>query len=190
MNDSLLPIADRDWPEAIADMQTSFAGALNVYRVMAHNPPLLRAWATLRQHVVDDSALSEQQKELVILRTGHRWGSRYEWAHHVVRGLKVGLSDTRIAGAAREVSDVGSGNDEDSILLRATDALLDEGRLSPQLQIHLGEFLSKAAIIDLMATIGMYTTLAFLANSSGVPIDADVLNSIDRNPLGTRLLED
>lgn len=190
MNTSFLPIADRDWPEAIADMRTDFAGALNVYRVMAHNPSLLRAWATLRQHLVIDSALSDKQKELVILRTGHCWGSRYEWAHHVVRGLNVGLCDARIASAAMAVSEVGHEDDEDIVLIRATDALLDEGRLSAPLQIHLEQFLSKAAIIDLMATIGMYTTLAFLANSFEIPIDADVLHSIDRNRPGAWPLAD
>ncbi len=51
------PIADADWPALIAEMRTGFAGALNVYRTMAHHPELLRAWAPLRQHVVKDSAL-------------------------------------------------------------------------------------------------------------------------------------
>lgn len=174
MNDDMLPIGDADWPEAVADMREGFAGKLNVYRVMAHNPALLRAWATLRQHVVIDSALTEQQKEMVILRTGHRWRSRYEWAHHVYRGSKVGLSDFRIARAAMEPDDWGAIDDEDVALLRATDALLVDGRLSAALQTRLGQFLSDAAIIDIMATIGMYTTLAFLVNSFATPIDEDV----------------
>ncbi len=39
------PISDAEWPEAIAEMKTGFAGALNVYRTMAHHPALLKAWA-------------------------------------------------------------------------------------------------------------------------------------------------
>lgn len=174
MNDDLLPIGDADWPDVLADMRDGFAGKLNVYRVMAHNPPLLRAWTALRQHVVIDSALTEQQKEMVILRTGHRWRSRYEWAHHVYRGSKGGLSDFRIARAAMDADDWGAIDDEDVMLLRATDVLLDDGRLPKALRIQLGRFLSDAAIIDIMATIGMYTTLAFLVNSFDTPIDDDV----------------
>lgn len=52
------PISDSDWPKEIEELRNGFAGSLNVYRVMAHNPALLRAWASLRQHIVVDSALS------------------------------------------------------------------------------------------------------------------------------------
>jgi alkylhydroperoxidase family enzyme len=61
-------------------MRTGFAGALNVYRTMAHHPELLQARAPLRQHVVKDSALGAERSELVILRAAHRTGSPYEWA--------------------------------------------------------------------------------------------------------------
>jgi alkylhydroperoxidase family enzyme len=141
---------------------------------------LLRAWATLRQHVVIDSALTEQQKEIVILRTGHRWGSEYEWAHHVFRGHKIGLSEERIARTAMPI-EAGAevADDEDAALLQATDALLDNGRLNAETRQRLTTFLSDAAIIDIMATIGMYTTLAFLVNSFGTPIDEDVLRALN-----------
>ncbi len=74
------PLGDDQWPEPIEDLRSGFAGQLNVYRTMAHNPALLRAWAPLRQHLVKDSALGPQRSEVVILRTGHRLGSHYEWA--------------------------------------------------------------------------------------------------------------
>lgn len=174
MAEQNLPISDADWPEAIADMREGFAGKLNVYRVMAHNPALLKAWATLRQHVVLDSALTEQQKEIVILRTGHRWGSEYEWAHHVYRGRKVGLSEERIARAALPFEISPTADDEDSALIEATDALLIKGRLDAATRDRLSKFLSNEAIIDIMATVGMYTTLAFLVNSFATPVDEDV----------------
>lgn len=39
------PLTDADWPHEIDDLRDGFAGALNVYRLMAHHPALLRAWA-------------------------------------------------------------------------------------------------------------------------------------------------
>jgi hypothetical protein len=51
------PIEDANWPVEIADLRTGLAGALNVYRVMAHHPDLPRAWAPRRQHIVKESAL-------------------------------------------------------------------------------------------------------------------------------------
>lgn len=174
----LMPIADRDWPDSLDDMQAGFAGRLNVYRVMAHNPELLRAWSGLRGHVVTGGALSEQQKEIVILRTGHRWASPYEWAHHVSRGRATGLSDARIARAAAAPEKWGEPDDaaEDIALLKATDELLDSGRLSDATRAMLAQFLTPAATLDVMATVGMYTTLAFIVNTHRTPIDEDVAN--------------
>ncbi|MEN9062692.1 carboxymuconolactone decarboxylase family protein [Ponticoccus litoralis] len=91
------PLSDADWPEEIAALRDGFAGQLNVYRTMAHHPALLRAQAPLRQHVVKDSALGPIRSEVVILRTGVRLGSSYEWQQHVSRARKLGMSDTRIA---------------------------------------------------------------------------------------------
>lgn len=176
----LAPVGDADWPDAVADMLGGFAGKLNVYRVMAHNPALLSAWSGLRGHVVTGGALTEQQKEIVILRTGHRWASSYEWAHHVSRGRLTGLSDFRIARTAAPSGDWGPesvgdrDHEEDIALLTGTDELLDDGRLSSPTRIRLAQFLTPAAILDVMATIGMYTTLAFIVNTHETPIDADV----------------
>ena len=52
------PLGDDQWPVSIADLNDDFAGALNVYRTMAHHPDLLRAWAPLRMHIVKDTALA------------------------------------------------------------------------------------------------------------------------------------
>jgi 4-carboxymuconolactone decarboxylase len=169
---TLPPLTEAEWPAAIADMRAGFAGKLNIYRVMAHNPALLRAWTGLRQHVVIDSALTEQQREIVILRVGHRWASSYEWRQHVARGRDAGLSDARIASARGAPESWAAG--EDTALMHAVDALLDRGRLDRDQHDSLLAFLTQAAIIDLMATVGMYTTLAFLANSFAVPIDDDI----------------
>ena len=98
----LPPISDADWPEEIADMTGGFAGKLNVYRPMAHDPALLRAWTDLRQHVVLESALGLELVEVVILRTGVRLNSRYEWQQHISRARKVGFrSRSKTVGGRR-----------------------------------------------------------------------------------------
>ena len=45
---ALPPLTDAQWPSDLADLLKGFAGGLNVYRVMAHNPALLRAWEGLQ----------------------------------------------------------------------------------------------------------------------------------------------
>ena len=104
-------------------MKSGFAGALNVYRTMAHHPALLKAWAPLRQHIVRDSALGTERSELVILRAAHRIGSAYEWAHHVSRARALGISDMRILAMR------GTPEGEDGLIAQAVDALFDGFRL-------------------------------------------------------------
>lgn len=165
------PIADADWPSQIDDMLPGFAGKLNVYRTMAHHPALLRAWANLRHHLVLESSLPADLQELVILRTGHRWGSAYEWAHHVVRGRQAGLSEARIESARTEpVNAEGA----DALVLSAVDELLDGGRLSSEIVARLQAVAGKAGVLDLMATVGMYSTLAFILKSFETPLEPDI----------------
>lgn len=186
----LLPlVTDEDWPAALVDLRDAFAGKLNVYRTMAHHPALLAAWAALRQHLIVDSALSAQAREIVTLRVGHVWSSRYEWAQHVVRGRDTGLSDSRIAacrldrsasheGDALETADV-----DDRLLIDAVDALLDAARLPPGLVDALTRALGIAGLFDLMATVGMYTTLAFVVNSFEVAVEPRMAAALAARPL-------
>ncbi|MBI1246071.1 MAG: carboxymuconolactone decarboxylase family protein [Alphaproteobacteria bacterium] len=170
------PVPDADWPAEIADMREGFAGALNVYRTMAHNPALLRAWAPLRQHVVKDSALGPERSELVILRAAHRMGSAYEWSHHVSRGRAVGLSDARIS-AMRAMPD-----GEDGLIARAVDALFDAKRLPPPLEAELAAAIGRRAVFDLIATVGFYLTLGLMLMTYETPLDAGVAAELRDRP--------
>lgn len=171
------PISDADWPEAIAEMKTGFAGALNVYRTMAHHPALLKAWAPLRQHVVKDSALGPVRSEVVILRAAHRMGSPYEWAHHVSRARVLGMSDERITAIR------GAPEGEDGLIARAVDALFDDRRLSLALEAELAAVLGREAVFDLIATVGFYSILGYILMSYDTPIDAPVAAEMAERPL-------
>jgi len=171
------PVADEDWPADIADMKGGFAGSLNVYRTMAHHPALLKAWAPLRQHIVKDSALGAVRSELVILRTAHRMGSAYEWAHHVSRARALGISDVRIQ-AMRGIPD-----GEDGLIARAVDALFDGKRLDAEIERAVAAALGRHAVFDLMATVGFYSVLGFILMTYDTPVDEAVARRMAKRPL-------
>ncbi|WP_069300530.1 carboxymuconolactone decarboxylase family protein [Neptunicoccus sediminis] len=171
------PVTDADWPEEITDLRDGFAGRLNVYRTMAHHPELLAAWAPLRQHVVKDSQLGAIRSEIVILRTGLRLGSGYEWAHHVSRARALGMTDARIAA----VRDMPEG--EDGLIVRAVDALIDDKKLSPAQEAELAKAIGRKAVIDLIATVGFYSVLGYLLQTYDTPIDDDIAAELAQNPL-------
>lgn len=171
------PLSDADWPESLADLRAGFAGQLNVYRTMAHHPALLRAWAPLRQHLVRDSALGPERSEVVILRTGHRLGSDYEWAHHVSRARRLGFSDARI----RAIAAMPEG--EDGLIVRAVDALFDHHHIPPALEAELAAAIGRAAVFDLIATFGFYSVLGGILLTYATPIDAAIAAELARDPI-------
>lgn len=176
----LNPLADAEWPEEIADMQAGFAGGLNVYRTMAHNPALLRAWADLREHVVNRSLLGSQRTEVVILRTGVNLGSSYEWQQHIVRARKTGVNDKRILSLRGPVERMEA---DDAVLAQAVDELFKDKRLLPNTVAALAALVGKEGVIDLMATVGFYSTLGFLLNTFEITLDDDIAAELTTAPL-------
>jgi 4-carboxymuconolactone decarboxylase len=175
------PLTDSEWPPEVERLRADFAGKLNVYRVMAHNPALLSAWEALREHVVRQNSLPLDRLELVILRTGYRADAPYEWAHHVVRGRAAGLTDMQIrAAASPRLPDDRSG---DQLMLRAVDELVDHGMLDPETILALLAEVGRHGILDLMATVGMYTTLGYIVKSFSTPIDDDIREVLSMAPL-------
>jgi len=179
MAEQFKPLNDSEWPEAVAALRDGFAGRLNVYRTMAHHPALLAAWAPLRQHVVRDRAMTDQQSEVVILRTGHQLRSDYEWAHHVSRGRAVGMTDARIATLAGPLDGMA---DEDQVLAGAVDELIADSRLSQTTRRGVIDLVGAGGMFDLMATVGFYSVLGFIANSLDVPVDADIVAELQARP--------
>jgi alkylhydroperoxidase family enzyme len=176
----LKTIPDSEWPTAIASMRGGFATKLDVYRVMAHNSALLKSWEDFRNHLVLDNALPEHALEIVILRTSHRHNAPYEWAHHVVRGRKAGLSEAQIAacsGPAEECTDP-----LDRLLIEAVDYLIDQSRIPHSILAEVAEHFGKEAILDIMGLVGMYTTLAYIVNSFDIPVDQDIARELAQNP--------
>lgn len=166
------PLSDAEWPQDIADLKRGFAGKLNVYRVMAKNPALMRAWETYRNHLVDQSALDAVDRETIILRLAHKCGANYEWIRHVKRGKDAGLTEDAIE-SARQLPAQWLCHARQTYLMTAVDELLEKKAFSVSGLENIQKFLSPAAVLDLVATVGMYVTLAFILNSFKVPLDSE-----------------
>lgn len=177
----LTPVTDDSWPAEIADMRDGFAGRLNVYRTMAHHPALLRAWSDFRNHVVLENVLGPERSEVVILRTGVRLGSDYEWNHHVFRGRKVGLDDARILSIRGPLEGMAG---EDRILCAAVDRLFDAKSLDRATEEALAALVGRQGVLDVMATVAHYSLLGFILNSYAVPLDDDVAAALAADPIG------
>ncbi|WBU64910.1 carboxymuconolactone decarboxylase family protein [Paracoccus aerodenitrificans] len=180
MNRDFRPVPDENWPDSLRDLKDGFATALNVYRVMAHHPDLLRAWAPLREHVVKNPVLDPAQSEIVILRCAHRLGAEYEWSHHVHRARRIGMDDSRIVTMTGDRAQM---KPQDALLAQAVDELFDDRRLSPGTLSRLRQQIGREGVLDLMATVGFYTVLGFIVQSFGTPLDDDIAREMTEWPL-------
>ncbi|MDD7970296.1 carboxymuconolactone decarboxylase family protein [Roseinatronobacter alkalisoli] len=169
------PRQDSDWPDMVADMRAGFAGQLNVYRIMAHHPALLRAWGDLRTHIVQNTALGPQRAEVVILRLAHRLDCAYEWNQHVVRALAAGLDKGRIASLRGSLAQMTA---PDATLAGAVDALVDHKRLAPAQLDDVVAMVGKTGALDLMATVGMYMTLGFILNTAPPDLEPAIAQAL------------
>jgi 4-carboxymuconolactone decarboxylase len=68
-----------------------------LYRVLAHSPQMLRAYAGLARGLRYEAQTPRALRELLILRTAQLTDSRYEWAHHRKMAHDAGVSDAKVA---------------------------------------------------------------------------------------------
>jgi hypothetical protein len=83
-------------------------------------------------------------------------GSPYELAQPVSRARVLGMADERIAAMR------GHAGGRGWLIARAVDALFDERRLPPALEVELASALGRRGVIDLIATVGFYPVLGSL----------------------------
>jgi alkylhydroperoxidase family enzyme len=94
--------AQGDAREVFAKLESRGSDILNLNRVLAHSPNVLRNFMRLGNSLLFHGVLPPRLRELAILRVAELTGAHYEWAHHVpiarqagVRGQIAGLKSGR-----------------------------------------------------------------------------------------------
>jgi 4-carboxymuconolactone decarboxylase len=159
-------------PEEIRKYAGSAPGrpVLNIYRTLARHPGLAKRWLVFGSHVLAKSTLDARTRELVILRTGWRCQSEYEWGQHARIGKQAGLTDDEVKRIAQG-PDAPGWSDLDRTLLRATDELHDDSFISDATWNALAKHLNEQQLIDLIFAVGQYTLVSMALNSLGVQLE-------------------
>ena len=147
--------------------------ALNIFGTLAHHPALLRRWLVFATHVLSKNTLTPRERELLILRTGYRCQSQYEFSQHAIIGAQCGMTAEEIE-ATKGAVDGGGWSAHEATLLRAADELHDVARLSDATWNDLHEVYSDEQMLDVIFTVGNYHIVSMALNSCGVELDAGV----------------
>jgi len=81
---------------AYAEVRALGRPLLNLYRVLANQPPALRAFLGMSRYVRDESTLPPRLRELVILATAFALRVEYEQVHHLAAARRAGVSQAAL----------------------------------------------------------------------------------------------
>jgi alkylhydroperoxidase family enzyme len=173
MSNVLSPIVEPFSPE-VADAFKNYPQRdgyiIGLFRVFANSLRHLRKGFV---NLLDrDSPLSMREREIVILRISANNRCEYEWGVHVTAfGSHVGFTPAQIDATAVLDHTASCWNERESLLIKALDELCAGGRMTTQTLEAFRETWTLDAQLEIFALAGNYHAIAFVANSSALPLE-------------------
>jgi 4-carboxymuconolactone decarboxylase len=145
---------------------------LNLYRVLANQPPALAAFLGMSRYVRSASSLEPGLRELAILATAHELGEDYEVLHHTEAAAKAGVPPAKVAAVATGGKlDVLTRSERCAVQFArqvAATRTCDDAMFS-----RLESLFSPEEIVDLVVTTAWYHLCAVILGSLRVDIEAN-----------------
>jgi 4-carboxymuconolactone decarboxylase len=131
------------------------SGVLNLFRMLAHSPPVLEGVQRLGAAVLTESSLDPRLREVAILRSGMLAGADYEVNKHLAIARWVGLTDAEIAGL-RPGGDAASLEPPARAILTLCDELHAGARATDEAFRELRRHLTDRQVVEVVVTVGFY----------------------------------
>ena len=132
---------------------------LNITRMLAGSPSVFQPLTRLFSAYLSNGMLSDDLREIVILRTGHLCGSEYEVINHERVARQIGMPAEKIS-ALRPGAEAGQFSAEEHHVLRFVDEVVREGGASQASFTAVEQFMSPAEIIEMTVIVGVYTLVS------------------------------
>ena len=140
----------------------------NFFDALAATEDFANGWYPLGLYVSSDKDLEPAHRELVILRVAQLSGADYLRAQHTPIATALGVSAADIARAAQG-PDAPGWTPLTQGLVRATDELFAHQCISDATLATLGQSLDRAAVIKVVATVGLYMLNAMFVQTFAAP---------------------
>jgi len=157
---------DAQAQELLGDAGAPGSPASNIFTTLVRHPGLFRKWLPFGGKLLAGK-LSGRDRELLILRTGWRCRSEYEWGQHVLIAQAEGLSDDEIA-RIQTGPDAPGWDPFDATLLLAADELHDDSKISDATWRELADRYDERQLVEVPMLVGHYHLVAYTLNSLGV----------------------
>jgi 4-carboxymuconolactone decarboxylase len=175
----LAPLPTEQWDDDVREALRTGLGGLpndpvpNVLGTLVRHPRLAGPFLAYNTMLLRGAELAPRLRELMILRTGWRTGATYEWLQHVRMAQRLGVTPEEIEAIGRDPAD-GAWSPLESVLLVATDQLIDHYRINDATWARLAEHLDERQLVEVVFVVGTYTCLAMAFNSFDLQPDPDL----------------
>lgn len=131
------------------------------------SPELTRRLQRLGEYLRYEAALPEKLREMAILLTAREWTQGFEWETHAPLAEKAGLSAATIAaiGDARVPASMERG---ESLVYDVCTEVFRDRAVSDATYVAAVKEFGEQGVVDLIAIVGYYTTLAMILNVAQV----------------------
>jgi 4-carboxymuconolactone decarboxylase len=147
------------------------SGGGGPYSMLLHVPALAGHVAATEDYFRLDSALSDADREIVILAAARELGAHYPWMRHEARARQVGVRP-EVIETLRAKGALAGFTPREKLLAEIPLSLLRKHGLSNELFARAELELSRRQLVEVIALIGHYSTIGFVANTFEIPAPA------------------
>ncbi len=115
-----------------------------------------------------DSALSDADREIVILAAARELGAHYPWVRHEARARQVGVR-TEVIETLRAQGSRAGFTPREQLLTDIPLSLVREHGLSDELFARAERELNRRQLVEVIGLVGHYSTISFVANTFQIP---------------------
>ncbi len=133
------------------------------------SPELTRRLQAVGEYLRYDNSLEPRLREMVILVIAREWTQDFEWDVHAPGALAAGLSPEIVAAIADGRRPDGMREDEAAIWDFVAELLRARG-VSDATYARVSGVVGEQGVIDLVGTVGYYSTLAMIMNVARTPL--------------------
>jgi 4-carboxymuconolactone decarboxylase len=147
------------------------SGGGGPYSMLMHVPALAGHVAATEDYFRLDSALSDADREIVILAAARELGAHYPWMRHEARACQVGVR-MEVIETLRAQGSIDGFTAREKLLAEIPLGLMRDHRLSDDLFARAERELDRRQLVEVIALVGHYSTIGFIANSFELPAPA------------------
>ena len=159
--------------EIYDDLIATRGSVLNLFRVLAHTPVLLRRLLGYSTALRTTLSLDPRLRELAILTVGRVSGAIYEYTHHWNIARRLGIPREALDALA-DFERSSAFSDPERAVIRYSEEATRAVRVSDATFDALGGFLSARQIMEVVQVVAYYNMIVRILEPVGVTLEAGV----------------